>query len=469
MTEFDDVVAGTEDARRRLRELPGVRTVAIGSKVVAGELTGELSLQVLVAKKRPLEELPAEEVVPTEIVGLPTDVIEVGELYIRPAPNTRECRNEDTAKYRPLQGGVQVEALHGWTDVTTGTLGCFARTTDGKVVMLSNAHVLAEKDDHIGDRVGQPVMCSVCSACCSDPVGRVLRFRKTPHVDGAIATLDAGIQHAAQVKDIGAVAGERPITAQEAVAGTIKVQKHGRTTGHTLGTITGWVTDPTPIHDPSTGSVDRMAADFLFIRVREPSKCYGLGGDSGAVVLDEDRMVVALDFGGDLAGTYSFACPIQFVTEELDIEILTAANPVPVERRELTLPALAELTGAGPLVQTPGGRLAAELYERHAAEVRGIVRGNRRVAAVWRTHGGPELIHTLARAVEAPDTYRLPTHLEGRPFRDQVALICSVIGRHGSEELRSALEEHAPVLAAGGGATLAEAGDLLAAPDRISP
>lgn len=466
MADPEDLVTSTEDARRALMKIRGVRAVGIGSKLVGGEPTDQVSLQVLVAVKRPLAELSAEEVIPAEVAGLPTDVIEVGDLYIDAEPNTKECLKEDTSNGRPLEGGIQIEPLHGWTDTATGTLGCFAKTTDtNQVVMLSNAHVLADKDGHVGDRVGQPGMCSVCSACCSDPVGKVLRFKKTPHVDGAIATLDPGVAHAAQIKEIGAVAGTRAITAADALAGTIKVQKRGRTTGHTFGTVIGWVPGPADIKNHN-GSVYRVATDFLTVIPRTPSKCWSLGGDSGSAVLDENRMVLGLHFGGSGTGKVGSVCPIQFVTQELEIEILTADAPVPVRRQDVTLPVLAEVVGAGALAETPGGRVADDLYRRHGPELRVLVRSNRRVAAMWRRHGGPELLHALMRAVEAPATYRLPDQLEGRPFRDQIELICRMIARYASAELRSALQEHGPTLAAVGGATLAEAGDLLAPPDR---
>ncbi|MGY1685008.1 hypothetical protein ACI8AK_05410 [Geodermatophilus sp. SYSU D00867] len=341
MSEPDELVARTQDARRELRRIPGVRTVGLGAKLVAGEPTPQVSLQILVATKRPLSERNPEEVIPAEMAGVPTDVIEVGDLYVVAEPDTKDCREEDTAKSRPLEGGIQVEPRHGWTDIATGTLGCLARTTDtNQVVMSSNAHVLADEDDHVGDTVGQPIMCSVCSARCSDPVGKVLRFKKTPHVDAAIATVDAGITPATQIKEIGAVAGTRPITPEQVGSDHIPVQKRGRTTRCTFGTVVGWIADPTEMKNHN-GSVNRVATDFPTVLVRTPSKCYILDGDSGSVVVDEDRKVVGLNFADNKDGRFGFACPIQFVLNELAIEILTAASPVPVTHQKVTLPALA--------------------------------------------------------------------------------------------------------------------------------
>lgn len=57
---------------------PGVNGVGIGPKIVAGKLTSEPAIQVYVYSKRPLNELSRSEIIPREIKGLKTDVIEGG-------------------------------------------------------------------------------------------------------------------------------------------------------------------------------------------------------------------------------------------------------------------------------------------------------------------------------------------------------------------------------------------------------
>jgi hypothetical protein len=59
-----------------LLRLPGVTGVDVGPKRVNGENTGKLAIRVYVARKRPLEEIPVNEQIPSVIGGVPTDVVE---------------------------------------------------------------------------------------------------------------------------------------------------------------------------------------------------------------------------------------------------------------------------------------------------------------------------------------------------------------------------------------------------------
>ena len=54
--------------------------LGIGYKEVEGQETGLLSLVVLVKKKESPSQLDATDMVPSEIEGVPVDVIEVGEI-----------------------------------------------------------------------------------------------------------------------------------------------------------------------------------------------------------------------------------------------------------------------------------------------------------------------------------------------------------------------------------------------------
>lgn len=59
-----------------LLRLPGVSGVDIGPKRVNGEKTGELAIRIYVARKRPLDDIPVNERIPSVIDGVPTDVVE---------------------------------------------------------------------------------------------------------------------------------------------------------------------------------------------------------------------------------------------------------------------------------------------------------------------------------------------------------------------------------------------------------
>src|SRR6185369_388462 len=156
---------------------------------------------------------------------------------------------DDSKKYRPLRGGVQLqsESYSG----PSGTLGCLAETNrvgePKRIVVLSVAHLLyAGRDGNPlgpitkpGDRACQPDACSKCSRCCSDDIGRALRGEFSNEVDAAIATLYVGTKYLREVEEIGPIRGAHEITDAEAHDRTkpFKVRKRGIRTRLTEGTV----------------------------------------------------------------------------------------------------------------------------------------------------------------------------------------------------------------------------------------
>ena len=82
-TEPADILKIKRAAEARLHSLPGVHTVAVGKKIVSGVRTDETAIAVFVVYKKPLSELAPHEIIPVEIAGIKTDVIEM--------PVPREC------------------------------------------------------------------------------------------------------------------------------------------------------------------------------------------------------------------------------------------------------------------------------------------------------------------------------------------------------------------------------------------
>jgi hypothetical protein len=132
--------------QRSLLAKENVVGVAVGFKEDKAAESGELSVVVLVAQKKPLAALSAEDVVPPTIDGIRTDVYEVG--YLRAYETARD-------RFRPvIPSGVSI----GHYKITAGTLGTIVtdRTT-GEKLILSNNHVLANSNDAlVGDAILQP-------------------------------------------------------------------------------------------------------------------------------------------------------------------------------------------------------------------------------------------------------------------------------------------------------------------------
>lgn len=59
---------------------PNVVGCGIGFRQVKGERTNEIALVVMVTKKLPDTQLTPDELIPSELEGVPVDVQEVGEL-----------------------------------------------------------------------------------------------------------------------------------------------------------------------------------------------------------------------------------------------------------------------------------------------------------------------------------------------------------------------------------------------------
>jgi hypothetical protein len=60
----------------RILLLPNVRRVEVAPKMVAGEVSNRLALRITVAKKLSLAQIPTDQLIPSSIFGMPTDVVE---------------------------------------------------------------------------------------------------------------------------------------------------------------------------------------------------------------------------------------------------------------------------------------------------------------------------------------------------------------------------------------------------------
>lgn len=155
-----------KDQQARLLALPNVVGVGIGKKRVGNKTTDELSLVVMVEHKLPLTALAAESVVPKQIGGIPTDVVEVGKVRSlaslaqeSPAQYPDLPLAERKARWRPASPGVSM----GHLQITAGTFGCVVsdRKTR-KPLLLSNNHVFANSSGALGRqrraKKGDPIL-----------------------------------------------------------------------------------------------------------------------------------------------------------------------------------------------------------------------------------------------------------------------------------------------------------------------
>ena len=274
--------------------------------------TGELALTVYVKKKYPLSYLNEPATIPPrmELTGLgepiPTDVREIGDLRLEAL----------TVEKRPIVCGYSIGRGEKGS---TGTLGCMVRKRgdeDGKRLLLSNSHVLAKSGfGEPGDLIHQPGPDDV--ELVSEPVAKLLTWQPFKvgdtyenHTDAAVAEPVNSNLFDPTIYDIGQPKGVRP-----AERGMM-VQKSGRTSGHTWGQIDDVdFTASVPYSDPDSKGFRVNFSDLVLCsRYTEP-------GDSGALVLDMDGYAVGLHFCG--TSTVSVACPIQYVLDDLNVDLVT--------------------------------------------------------------------------------------------------------------------------------------------------
>jgi hypothetical protein len=221
-----------EKVEDRLLQIPGVNAVGIGPKSTGGRLTDAWAITVMLNKKRPLDEIPPDEIIPSEIEGIKTDVDECGPITI--------------LAERPIQGGMNIDADRspGWG----GTLGCGLETVGAPspVFVLTNQHVLLRGPNTEitppGPKAGPYVAGSSCCRSQDDIIGRVAAAELNELVDAAIIQLNPGIQYLAEVRDVGTITGEHHVDNAELkdAAGNwiYLVTKKGAVTGITMGMVT---------------------------------------------------------------------------------------------------------------------------------------------------------------------------------------------------------------------------------------
>lgn len=476
------------DATERLMAIPDVVAVGIGPKIVAGEATGRPAVRVFVRRKLPLDQVPPDQLIPSEIDGVDTDIAIGGDPVLTAAPvdapgvvgfldaRTLPVRHAQTKlppderSYRPLTGGVQIGAVDSCG--LRGTLGCLLWDPANHNIGygLTVMHVAKPPDVTTVtvnvSKIGQPRGRDSSSHCCSDVFGVFAGGGLTDDRDEALIRLSPGEKWKATIEGIGPVAGSHSLTQAEVTATKYKVAKRGRTTKVTGGTIaaldaTTNVADNQIIIDPNPNSA--AGNDVTFFNIE---------GDSGAALVNSDNEVVGLVWGRNDAGQ-GFAFEIGHVLDRLKtvdnvtVEVASTTNPdevhtvpgatsvaMPPEMAErvaedpdearvflgegdlapVARPWFADLPPSEPTVEqvvadlstSEAGRLLLDLWQLHREEVSRLLQRDRRVALAWHRGGGAALTQLLLRLPAHPER-PLPETLYGEPLMTVVDRMLALV------------------------------------------
>ena len=319
-----------------LLKIPGVTGVGIGYKIVKGVKTDELSIRVYVSEKKDAKDVPKNELVPKEIKGVKTDVIQRKFVLhpLRLRLQDLEIK-ADTGNYDPLKGGISIGPCRSIyltpPDVDTpgyyvfvGTLGAIVKDNDtNDPMLLSNFHVMCVDNGwSVGDDMTQPSRVDGGN-CPANVVGELQRASLGGQVDCAVASHTAR-GYSCSIEEIGWVAGKATASVG------LTVRKRGRTTGLTYGTVDTVNLTVSINYGDGLGTVTLTNQIGIDVDPAKSAK-FGDHGDSGSVVVDNNRRVVGLYFAGDDTGSYGVANPIQAVLDALNVNICV---PSIVKKRE---------------------------------------------------------------------------------------------------------------------------------------
>ena len=300
------------EAQRRhtdkLLSIPGVVGTAISTLT-----DGRAAMQIMVEH----EGVPG---LPLELDGVPVDIEVTGRFMAFSDPRTRA---------RPAPLGYSV----GHPAITAGTIGARVRDAQGRVYILSNNHVLANSNGAtIGDAALQPGPFDGGTA--ADQIAtlsdfQLINFSGANNImDAAIAqSTAAALDNATPLDDAyglpssviyGDANGDGQFDDRNALLG-LPVQKYGRTTRLTHGTITG-VNATVVICYELVGFVCTKQARYVDQLIISPGG-FSSGGDSGSLIVtdDEGKNPVGLLFAG--SSTQTIANRIDLVLDRFDVTI----------------------------------------------------------------------------------------------------------------------------------------------------
>lgn len=462
-----------EGAEAKLLAVPGVLHVSVGLKEKTGKITDELCVRVYVKEKRARAALPAAELIPSHVNGVPTDVNVVGQFEFQ----------EDNARYRPLKGGIQISnriidinAEGTGRQISRGTLGCIAiDTTDNAPVILSNWHVLYGNSGRTGDKVFQPPPTDLALVSLGDfpfrppdeidKVGVIRRKEISESVDGAIAAIDVsscchccGIHYSNEINGLSVmVDGKlRPprntIVGDEKAVSGMTVFKVGKSTGRTEGVV---VDDNHPSFSITKDGSSYTFTGQIAIQNVDHTVPFSDHGDSGSVIINLQNKIVGLLFASgkkvQVKGVeqpfVTIANHIGDVLSALKIRIpystdvvVTAGETlarVPATVLEAPIPepyrALRERLHSDEVT----ARLFA-LGQRHSDEITRLVNHCRPVTVAWHRAQGPALLATIMCAVR-DGHYRLPEKVKGVAPFELLERMKDALSQHGSAALRETM------------------------------
>jgi hypothetical protein len=256
--------------------------------------------------------------------GVPVDVEVTGPISAVKAPSKGPggggtTTPSPTSRFtRPVPIGISTGNAG---ECSAGTIGARVKDGSGNVYALSNNHVYAlENKAPIGSEVLQPGLYDTgCAYSAANVIGTLSAFSPISFstsasnvVDAAIAaTTTASLGNSTPANGYGT-----PSSATQAASVGLAVQKYGRTTALTTGTVSA-------VNGIVDVGYDAGTARFVNQVIVQSSKPFLKAGDSGSLLVTRNTAAnpVGLLFASGSGGKYSIANPIGPVLSQLGVTI----------------------------------------------------------------------------------------------------------------------------------------------------
>jgi hypothetical protein len=411
---LDVALAAQARHTEALMRIPGVVGTAVGALP-----NGQAAVQVYLSN-----DVPG---IPDALDGVPVQRHVTGLIMAWADP---------TAKARPAPLGYSV----GHFAITAGTIGARVVNPSLQVFILSNNHVLANSNNaSIGDPILQPGPYDGGTA--ADQIATLHAFKpinfsgQDNSMDAALALATAAVLGNATPPDAGYGMPNSTIWGDANSDGhfdnrnallNLQVQKYGRTTGLTQGTITGINATLNVCYESLFGILCLTQARFVDQIIITPGAFSG-GGDSGSLIVTSGAGVnpVGLLFAGST--TQTIANRIDLVLNHFGVRVDGSGQaPPPPPPVDLLDVAIAGVSAPGSVtlgnsasvvvtIQNTGSENVASSFDVTLTDATdGVPVGTQSVASLaagasttrtfsWNTTGASVGSHTLSAAHDVAD------------------------------------------------------------------
>ena len=306
--DFTRALEAQQEHGARLMAIPGV----VGHGVGLGE-NGEPAVLVFTLQ-------PGTSGVPDRLDGVATRTVISGRF---------SALTEETDKLRPAPLGASI----GHPDITAGTLGFKVKDAAGNSFIVSNNHVMANSNNaSIGDNILQPGPFDGGV----DPADKIGTLSDFVEIDfsGSNNVVDAAIASIVSTDVLSSTPADegygQPSSTTVAAFVNMGVQKYGRTTEHTQGTVAAINATVDVCYKPQGFFGCAKLARFVNQVIITPGT-FSAGGDSGSGIVTNDGNLnpVGLLFAG--SSSYTIANPIGPVLSAFGVSVDdgTGSEPPP--------------------------------------------------------------------------------------------------------------------------------------------